>query len=122
MKVVNYNNYTSHKQLDENFGNRWIYVGRADSTSGFQQSPLGNPYTVEEHGREGAIDLYRRWLWDRINDGDIKILYALSQISDDSILVCWCKPKACHGEVIVAAWQWLKDNDPEKLNVGTGYG
>ena len=119
MKVVNYNNYTSHKQLDENFGNRWIYVGRADFASGFRQSPLGNPYTVEEHGREDAIDLYRRWLWERINEGDIKTLYALSQISDDSVLVCWCKPKACHGEVIVAAWQWLKDNDPQKLNVRT---
>jgi len=122
MKVVNYNNYTSHKQLDENFGDRWIYVGRADSDSGFRQSPLGNPYTVEEHGRGDAIELYRQWLWGRINEGDIKTLSALSQISDDSVLVCWCKPKACHGEVIVAAWQWLKDNDPEMLNVGPGHG
>jgi hypothetical protein len=119
MKVVNYNNYPSQKQLDENFSNQWIYVGRADSTSGLRQSPLGNPYTVEEHGRGDAIELYRRWLWERINEGDIKTLTALSQISDDSVLVCWCKPKACHGEVIASVWQWLKDNDPEKLKVGT---
>jgi hypothetical protein len=122
MKVVNYNDYASHKRLDDSFGDRWVYVGRADSASGFRQSALGNPYTVEEHGRGDAIDLYRRWLWQRINEGDRKTLSALGQLNDDSVLVCWCKPKACHGEQIAAAWQWLKENDPDKLNVGPVHG
>jgi hypothetical protein len=35
-----------------------IYIGRP--------SLLGNPYSVRECGRQEAIRLYRRWLWDRI--------------------------------------------------------
>ncbi len=85
-----------------------IYIGRP--------SPLGNPFS-HLHGtladykvatREQAIDCYRRWLWKHIQENHPETIQALRMIEDDSILVCWCKPAACHGDVIVRAWEWLR--------------
>lgn len=68
-----------------------IYIGRG--------SKWGNPFTVKEYGRGGTIELYRKHLWDCILDGTIttKDLQNLS----GKILGCFCKPKPCHGDVIV---------------------
>lgn len=76
-----------------------IYIGRG--------TPLGNPYTVKEHG-VAALDLYRRHLWAAIRREDAAILGALRAIEEASLLVCSCKPRPCHGDVVVAAWAWLR--------------
>lgn len=76
-----------------------IYIGRG--------TPLGNPYKVKEHGL-AALDLYRRWLWGKIKDRDPQVLRALAAITGDHHLVCSCKPRPCHGDVVVRAWAWLR--------------
>ncbi len=115
MKIVNIRNYQTPDKLTESFGDKWVYVGR--EAEGFAGSPLGNPFTVEEYGRERAIELYRNWLDDELErlgggfaDGaEEDVIYkALMALEDDSVLVCWCAPEACHSEVIAECSDWLR--------------
>lgn len=66
-----------------------VYIGRP--------SIFGNPYTIGKDGtREEVINLYRYHLRT-----SLKILKALFNLPKDAILGCYCKPKACHGDVLV---------------------
>ena len=74
-----------------------VYIGRP--------SVLGNPFKIGVHGdREQVIEKYRVWLrgeWKK--DGKVKQeLIRLAKLSKegDLILICWCYPKACHGDVL----------------------
>ncbi len=109
-RVVNFRRYGSAAALDEAFGGRWIYVGRANPYAGLPQSPLANPYKVSDHGgRRGAtLPLYRRWLWGRIQAGDAAVIAALRAIDEHSVMVCWCAPGPCHAELVLAAAAWLR--------------
>ena len=65
------------------------YIGRP--------SLLGNPYSVTVYGRQEAIRLYRRWLWDRINERD-EVYDELKRLAElagrgDLTLICWCAPE-----------------------------
>src|SRR5574340_1813137 len=84
-----------------------VYIGRG--------SVLGNPYThlpleksKAEHQvatREEAIEKYKQWLDLNILNMEEKITNELNKIlhmSQDGgfNLVCFCKPKSCHGDYI----------------------
>lgn len=74
-----------------------IYIGRG--------SKWGNPFVIGEHGsRDEVIELYRHYLWKQIKIGKITMedLKALQ----GKKLGCFCKPKSCHGDVIVSAVMW----------------
>jgi hypothetical protein len=76
-----------------------IYIGRP--------SKWGNPYThIKDKEtkaefivstRKESIDKYREW----ITNGDGQ--YLLNDLHEikDKILGCWCKPKSCHGDILV---------------------
>lgn len=78
----------------------WRYIGRG--------SPLGNPFTIKEHGM-AALGLYRRWLWDHIRSKNAAVLGELRSIGPDEHLVCSCAPRPCHGDIVLAAWKWLRE-------------
>jgi len=65
-----------------------VYIGRG--------SKWGNPYVIGRDGnREQVIEKYRSYIMKEpalIND--------LPELRDKT-LVCFCKPKACHGDVLV---------------------
>lgn len=70
-------------------------------------SPLGNPYRVsEKRSREQAVKLFNEYAHKRIEAGDIKIIRALDFLYNKLlevkilVLVCYCKPEPCHGDVI----------------------
>jgi len=84
-----------------------IYIGRG--------SILGNPFThfdlnktkAEFHcnSREESIKNFENYLIDKINKNDPKICDELNRIyllalKQDINLVCFCKPKSCHGDII----------------------
>jgi hypothetical protein len=108
--VINFKQYGSKDALDKTFGDRWTYIGRANRYAGLPRSPLANPFKVNDFGgRRGAtLSHYRRWLWGRIRAGDAAVIEALRAIDDSTVLVCWCAPGPCHGEVIQAAAAWLQ--------------
>lgn len=74
-----------------------VYIGRG--------SRWGNPFHIGKDGtREDVIQKYRIWLWREIKAGritkeDLKALRGKR-------LGCFCKPEACHGDVLVAATEW----------------
>ena len=65
-----------------------VYIGRP--------SKWGNPFVVGKDGnREEVIDKYREWI-----EHQPKLLEDLKELRDKT-LGCWCKPKSCHGDVLV---------------------
>ncbi len=66
-----------------------VYIGRS--------SKWGNPFIIGKDGsREEVIQKYDVWL-----DTQPELLAALSELKN-KVLGCWCHPKACHGDVLVA--------------------
>lgn len=73
-----------------------VYIGRP--------SKWGNPFKIGDlhHGktltRETAIEAFRDWFFHSANG------IALQQHTHElysKVLGCWCKPRACHGDVIM---------------------
>lgn len=85
-----------------------VYIGRG--------SVWGNPYSHIPSGTKAqfvvasvddAIEAYKKHLWKQIKDGSITIEQLLEL--DGKVLGCFCKPKPCHGDVIVKAVEWAKE-------------
>lgn len=74
-----------------------IYIGRG--------SIWGNPYVIGQDGsRDEVIAKYKEHLKSQIRSGQITV-NQLKQLNG-KVLGCFCKPKACHGDVIVLAVEW----------------
>jgi len=82
-----------------------FYIGRG--------SPFGNPFVIGKDGtREEVIAKYENWLRKKISEPGILEPYSvwrklLDDMPKNIILGCYCKPKACHGDVIVKIWKEL---------------
>jgi len=73
-----------------------------------RSSVLGNHDKIGRDGnREEVIAKYKKYLWNCIRVVDE--LNRLKDMSDSTVLGCWCKPKACHGDVIIKAVNYLKN-------------
>lgn len=74
-----------------------VYIGRAVNMGGWRlrQSDWFNPFSAKEFGRDQCIAKYKAYLLGR--DDLIKRLHELK----GKRLGCWCKPDACHGDVLV---------------------
>lgn len=110
MEAVNFYHYGGKEKLNETF-DHWRYVGRQSELVGLPASPLANPYSVKQYGRDEAIARYKSWLWGKLQGGDDDVIRAMLDIRHRSRLVCWCKPKACHADVIISAWEWMLTPD-----------
>lgn len=94
----------------------FVYIGRP---RGSAPLGLGNPFKVGAEYKQGeAVEAFRAHAsaeWkkpDSVIRQKITELARRSMAGEDLKLVCWCKPKACHGDVIkqaantlVARWQ-----------------
>jgi len=70
----------------------------------------GNPFSIGRDGdRETVLAKYRRWL-DRMLQSEKRevFLEALKKLATASALICCCKPKDCHGDILVAKMRELK--------------
>ena len=66
-----------------------VYIGRP--------SKWGNPFVIGKDGtREEVITKYRAWLLAR----PAKVETAKRELAGKD-LVCFCAPKACHGDVLL---------------------
>jgi hypothetical protein len=71
-----------------------IYIGRP--------SPFGNPYSYKRgtlakfkvNSREEAIQKYKEWVLNQP-----ELLLKLPELKNKA-LGCWCKPLACHGDIL----------------------
>jgi len=81
------------------------YIGRAMPRMGIKASPLGNPYRLDE-GVDRAVPIkqYERRLrvllqQDTAERREIERLTELAR-HGDLVLLCWCAPLSCHGDVV----------------------
>lgn len=74
-----------------------VYIGRWTMHAGGQErSKWANPYIVGKHGtREEVLAKYRAHVL-----ASPELLAALPELAG-KVLGCWCKPEACHGDVLV---------------------
>jgi hypothetical protein len=75
---------------------RAVYIGR--NCRGWREAGWGNPFkaqtrTPEEHDRVNA--LYTRHL-----DDNPILLLRLPELCGGKVLLCWCHPLPCHGDVL----------------------
>lgn len=74
----------------------YVYIGRPSRTV---PGPWGNPFIApNESYRSNVINQYRYWLLERMSE---EFRMQMTEALEGKILVCFCKPKACHGDVIV---------------------
>ena len=74
-----------------------IYIGRDMSfyVKGAKASKWCNPYSAKKYGREECLKLYRDYI---IKNEELK--KQLPELMGKT-LGCWCKPEACHGDILV---------------------
>jgi hypothetical protein len=70
------------------------------------KSPLGNPFKMgKESDRDEVIEKYKKWFREQqlgynwVVHNELQRLVELAQ-KGDLVLICWCAPKACHGDFI----------------------
>jgi len=83
-----------------------VDIGRANNgESHMNNTPvgepgwLGNPYPESEYGRDCCIELFREDFEKRI-ESDPEFRSAVENLRGET-LGCYCKPKPCHGDVIL---------------------
>lgn len=80
-----------------------VYIGRGNG------SIWGNPFVMKDKSdseRTRVVDAYKKYLWAAICERAVTKEMLLEL--DGKSLCCYCSPKACHGDVIVAAIEWAK--------------
>jgi len=78
-----------------------VYIGRP--------SKWGNPFEIGRDGtRAQVIKKYREWIATQP-----KLLAALPELKDKR-LGCFCKPRACHGDILAALADGLMTLDEPK--------
>lgn len=96
--VVNANagSYMLHPKPDD-----VVYIGRP--------SAWGNPFVLGRHGtREEVIEMYRIWIKEQPH------LLARLHTLRGKKLVCFCAPKACHGDVLAELADDLPDTNDQR--------
>lgn len=76
-----------------------VYIGRAVAESGLNASKWGNPFVMTDESdaeRERVIAAYREWVVTQP-----ALMSSLDELRGRR-LGCWCAPKHCHGDVLVA--------------------
>lgn len=75
-----------------------VYIGRG--------SKWGNPFIIGKNGdRDKVISLYRRYILKQQH-----LLDALGEL-EGKRLGCFCKPEACHGDVLVELFKERFNNE-----------
>ena len=114
MKVLNF--YHLGKVIPETAK----YIGRPMPHMGLSGSKFANPFKVtEQEPNEIVVAKYKKWLWEQIRSGNITLEDLLTLEGYD--LVCFCKPKPCHGDVLIAAVKWARAEYNKRHGFVDGY-
>lgn len=110
-KVVNIKDFESFEDLQQKVDGTAHYIGRPNKHYGLKGSALANPFKLREGEPRGTtLARYRKYLWNLMHD-PIKgkainhLLYGLHK--RQSVLVCYCSPEPCHGDIVAAAAEYV---------------
>jgi len=70
-----------------------------------KQSQWANPFKVKKEGRDKSLELYERWVREKIKKEGVEELKKLK----DKVLGCWCKPEKCHGDILIKILNELEE-------------
>lgn len=108
-KVVNIKRLPKRWIYDDDY----VYIGREGK--GFSGT-FGNPFPLEdEKDRDIILDKYRQYLENRVQE-DAEFCNKVKNLKN-KILVCFCKPKTCHGDVLAEMVEKLNSYDLRSENV-----
>lgn len=83
-----------------------IYIGRFNYKLNLNKSVLANPYSINKNNnREQVIEKYKIWLDELLLEGNNEVSKEFNRLVEiakeqDIYLVCYCRPKDCHGDYI----------------------
>ena len=83
------------------------YIGRYSQFTGHTQSIWHNPYKLQGEDRGSTLERYEEYL-----TGNPGLMRYLGELKGHA-LGCWCKPNACHGDVLVKYINGLPDDAPK---------
>jgi hypothetical protein len=93
-RVLNRGKGKSPEPFDERNPDH-VYIGRRDPWGRWEASKWANPFTIGDDGtRDEVLAKFRAYLLARPD-----LLAALPELKGKT-LFCWCKPDACHGDVL----------------------
>lgn len=79
-----------------------VYIGRAIPRFRLAGSPFANPFKIDKDGtRAEVIEKYRQWI-----QAQPDLLARLPELRYKP-LACWCRPLACHGDVLIELLEQL---------------
>lgn len=82
------------------------YIGRKGKG---RQGYFGNPFPlVVEKDRQFVLEQYKKYFYLRV-ENDPEFWYQVMSLKG-KILLCFCAPKACHGDIIA---DWIDSNIKE---------
>lgn len=94
---------SARQHNDQNPQVKQYYIGKGSALP-YEGLGLGNPFTVEEHGRGNCISLYADD--KQLADTQSREYKIISRLVDELLkgyeirLMCWCSPHPCHGDII----------------------
>lgn len=112
--VVNFRDVKDHwnpltRQWDDP---RYVYIGRLNVRYGLPTSRWGNPFRIagedSSETRNWVIEQYAQYMRKRLGAGELDI----SELRG-KVLVCWCAPRACHGDWLAAMANAATDDASE---------
>ena len=89
------------------FDEGYVYIGRKHKRAPWSDGYFGNPFPLKRGEPRGTtLERYREYFCERMKDQEFaKRIQALR----GKVLVCFCKPAACHGDVIA---EYLNERKP----------
>lgn len=89
-----------------------VYIGRKNIKFGLEESIFKNPFYLKDNEPRGStIESYRQHIWIEVLEEKITKKDILDLEGKD--IVCYCKPKSCHGDVVKALYLYVKNNEQE---------
>lgn len=91
-----------------------VYIGRA--MPGRAESPFANPFRIGPDGsREDVLNAYDQYLAERLAR-EPELAAALERLRGRR-LGCWCKPLACHGDILVERLHGAAPPEPSQASL-----
>lgn len=75
-----------------------VYIGRQCNMGGWRlsKSKWANPFSAKKYGLDECLRLYKEHIF-----GNKELFNSLPELNGGKSLGCWCKPNACHGDVLL---------------------